>query len=236
MNPKDFNPQDLKRFSAERELHRLDSHKDDTSPIFTQKDGWTSTPIKIRVPCEKVAHASEDSAPVYEVQGLHHRNLAAVIKSAFKETLAAKFHVTPYKEFYQQSPDRPPVHIYSEIHTADAMLEEHARIRAHSRSCDLETFVIPLVLYSDSTQFTSFGNASLWPMYLYIGNLSKYMRCKPTSFSAHHLAYIPKASGQSIYLIPLYPPVRAAWRRFPRLVQVDIRATRIKSDPETLQT
>jgi len=31
------------------------------------------------------------------------------------------------------------------------------------------------MLWSDSTHLASFGNASLWPIYLYIGNLSKYI-------------------------------------------------------------
>ena len=48
------------------------------------------------------------------------------------------------------------------------------------------------MLWSDSTHLTSFGNASLWPIYLYLGNQSKYTRGKPTSFARHHMAYIPK--------------------------------------------
>lgn len=38
----------------------------------------------------------------------------------------------------------------------------------------------------------SFGNAALWPIYLFLGNQSKYIRAKPSAFAAHHLAYIPK--------------------------------------------
>jgi hypothetical protein len=48
------------------------------------------------------------------------------------------------------------------------------------------------MLWSDSTHLTSFGHALLWPLYLYLGGLSKYTRAKPSSFAAHHLAYIPK--------------------------------------------
>ncbi|TFY60206.1 hypothetical protein EVG20_g7504 [Dentipellis fragilis] len=50
------------------------------------------------------------------------------------------------------------------------------------------------MLWSDSTHLASFGNAALWPIYMFFGNLSKYTRGKPTLFSAHHLAYIPKLS------------------------------------------
>ena len=48
------------------------------------------------------------------------------------------------------------------------------------------------MIWSDSTALAQFGTASLWPIYLYIGNQSKYTRAKPTSMSAHHLAYLPK--------------------------------------------
>lgn len=50
------------------------------------------------------------------------------------------------------------------------------------------------MLWSDETHLTSFGSAGLWPIYLYLGNLSKYIRGMPTQFAAHHLAYIPSVS------------------------------------------
>jgi len=52
--------------------------------------------------------------------------------------------------------------------------------------------MIGMMIWSDSTHLTSFGTASLWPVYLYFGNQSKYTRAKPSEFAAHHLAYIPK--------------------------------------------
>lgn len=58
----------------------------------------------------------------------------------------------------------------------------------------LENIVVPIMAYSDSTHLTSFGTASLWPIYFFIGLTSKYVRTKPTTFSAHHLAYIPSVS------------------------------------------
>lgn len=50
------------------------------------------------------------------------------------------------------------------------------------------------MILSDYTHLTSFGNAGLWPIYLYLGGLSKYTRAKPTSFATHHLAYVPKVN------------------------------------------
>ncbi|THU89276.1 hypothetical protein K435DRAFT_865459 [Dendrothele bispora CBS 962.96] len=55
----------------------------------------------------------------------------------------------------------------------------------------LENVVVWIMLWSDSTHLAQFGTASLWPIYMYIGNLSKYIRVKPSAYAAHHLAYIP---------------------------------------------
>ncbi|KAK7461457.1 hypothetical protein VKT23_008634 [Stygiomarasmius scandens] len=41
----------------------------------------------------------------------------------------------------------------------------------------------------------------MWPIYMYLGNLSKYIRCQPSSYSAHHIAYVPSlpARFQDLY-------------------------------------
>ena len=201
----DFRPQDLEKFSVDREVHRLESHQNDQSPIFSAKDGWNSCSVRINVPCERVKHASEKTAPVFKVQKLHYRNIVDVVKSALSESSAARHHVSPFREYFQPSPDSPPERIYSEIYNSDALIEEHEKIKAQPRNCNLEAYVIPILLWSDSTHLTSFGNASLWPMYLFLGSLTKYTRCKPTSFSAHHIAYMPKVrllpSFHSPYLL-----------------------------------
>ena len=58
------------------------------------------------------------------------------------------------------------------------MLEEDVKISAMGRhpddNPDTEVTVLAMMLWSDSTHLTSFGTASLWPVYLYFGNLSKY--------------------------------------------------------------
>jgi hypothetical protein len=48
------------------------------------------------------------------------------------------------------------------------------------------------MFWSNLTQLANFGTASLWLVYLFLGNQSKYVRCKPKAFTAHHIAYIPK--------------------------------------------
>jgi hypothetical protein len=136
----------------------------------------------------------EATAPRFLAQGLYYRKITAVIKSALKESNATQYHLAPFKEFWQRSSNDPVERLYSEIYTSDAAIEEHQAIQSRMPECSLEKVMIPILLWSDSTQLASFGNASLWPVYLFLGNLSKYLRSKPSSFSAHHLAYIPKVS------------------------------------------
>ncbi|KAG1857827.1 hypothetical protein F4604DRAFT_1931350 [Suillus subluteus] len=48
------------------------------------------------------------------------------------------------------------------------------------------------MFWSDSTHLTTFGNAKLWPLYMYFGNESKYHCCKPTCNLSNHVAYFQK--------------------------------------------
>jgi hypothetical protein len=61
------------------------------------------------------------------------------------------------------------------------MLEEDTKIQAHihesGNDCDAEVAILAVLLWSDSTHLTNFGTASLWPVYLFLGNISKYTRC-----------------------------------------------------------
>lgn len=112
------------------------------------------------------------------------------------------FHTTPYKLFWQPDETRSPERIITELYTSDTMLWEHKKVRSAPRvtGCNLETVIATIMLWSDSTHLASFGNAALWPIYLFLGNQSKYMHAKPTSFAAHHLAYIPKVRIYYIYI------------------------------------
>ena len=188
----DFNCEDLQEFSAQRETWRLDEAPCDPSSSLFMSDGWHTASIPIRLPCEKVKQP-EDVAPEFRVEGLHYRKITEVIKSAFEEPATQMFHTMPYKLFWQPDKTRPPEHIITELYMADAMLQEHENIKSSPvAGCNLETVITTIMLWSNSTHLTSFGNAALWPIYLFLGNQSKYTWAKPTSFAAHHLAYIPK--------------------------------------------
>ncbi|KAI0739141.1 hypothetical protein C8Q80DRAFT_232993 [Daedaleopsis nitida] len=89
----------------------------------------------------------------------------------------------------------PPLRVYTDSYNSDAVLEEEEKLRKMPRiegdDPDLEYVIVSLLVWSDETALSSFRSAKLWPIYLYFGNLSKYIRGRPTEFAAEHLAYIP---------------------------------------------
>jgi len=107
--------------------------------------------------------------------------------------------MAPFESYWTPDPDDPDVveRLHGEIYQSDAMLEAQDQISKLPRAPDdtLERVVVPLMVWSDSTQLANFGSASLWPFYLYFGNQSKYACGKPTANVCHHLAYIPTVSS-----------------------------------------
>ncbi|KIJ07352.1 hypothetical protein PAXINDRAFT_121100, partial [Paxillus involutus ATCC 200175] len=189
----DFDREDLRDFNAARESARMDEAPADPDSALFSSDRWYESTLTIKLPVE--GHkGSEREAFSFAVPGLHHRKLMEVLRSAYEEVASRTFHTTPFKMFWQPDAKLPPEHIITELYNSDAMLHEHEKIKSqpHADGCTLETVVASIMLWSDSTHLASFGHAALWPIYLFIGNQSKYIRNKPTSFAAHHLAYIPK--------------------------------------------
>ena len=156
--------------------------------------------VYIPLPASGTCFASEAVAPQLPVPGLFHWPLLGVLKAALQETVAEHFHLFPFQEYWQPDPEIPVEHLYSKLYSSDVFTQEYERIHSqpHEPGCGLKTVIIGFMLWSDSMHLTSFGKASLWPIYLFIGNLSKYTHAKPTSFAAHHLTYIPKVCTLSL--------------------------------------
>ena len=197
----DFDRENLQDFSAQQETWRLDEAPRDPSSSHFASDRWHTASIPICLPCEKVKQ-SEDAAPEFHVKGLHYHKITEVMKSVFEEPATQMIHTMPYKLFWQPDNTHLPERIITELYTSDAMLQEHEKIKSSPKvaGCNLETVIAAIMLWSDSTHLTSFGNATLWPIYLFLRNQSKYTCAKPTSFAVHHLTYIPKVSYYMAYM------------------------------------
>lgn len=192
----DFDQDHLRDFKCLRETKRLDSCGRDKKTRLPLQKGWRESTVKIHLPAEQVKNVSESKAPEFEVSGVYHRSLVEIIKDVFQDTEALTYHYTPFQHFWKPSEDRPAERLYSEVYSSDAMLDEYDKLctSPSEPGCNLERVIAPLMLWSDSTHLTNFGNSYLWPIYLQFGNQSKYLRAKPKSYASHHLAYIPCVS------------------------------------------
>ena len=193
----DFKAEDLQGVNLARELKKLD-----TFESSLQDQGWKKGSVKISVPCPKET-VIESEAVEFEIEGLLYRDLTAIVTSACQdEGTMESFHTTPFREMWWPSDNASPIRLYGEVYTSDEMIsvyEEVQNIPPHPDHPDAEHVVIEMSPYSDATMLAQFGTASLWPVYLYFPNLSKYIRCQPSSHAAHHTAYFP--SVRFIYVM-----------------------------------
>ncbi|KAJ2913887.1 hypothetical protein MD484_g6527, partial [Candolleomyces efflorescens] len=235
----DFKIEELQSWKGiARETELLDSWLQDLNLHLPVKDKWIKAAIDLPVPSTKSHTTSEKDAPKFRLENIHVRRPLDVIQNALSEPGAERLHLFPYEEYWKSpssNDDTPPVRTYGELYTSDAFLAEHQAIQQRVKASGrlIETVVIGLMFWSDSTHLSSFGTASLWPVYMYIGNQSKYIRSKPSSFSAHHVAYIPKStiskelgdSGLNVYdiLVPdvLHEVELGVWKGvFTHLIRV----------------
>ena len=222
----DFNRDDFRNFSAARELARLDRYGATDLP-FAAADGWKKGSVTLNVPNTKHQYTSESECPEFHVSGIHYCPLIEVIKAACRGPQTSKYHWIPFKLFHQ-SPTGP-LRVYTDIYNSDAMLREDAKIKSLQRDLkddpDVETAILAILLWSDSTHLATFGTASLWPVYMYLGNLSKYDRGRPNARAAYHMAYIPSVClDPDLLVLRLLTSYRSlAPRHHPGLLSRDVR-------------
>ncbi|KAI0741837.1 hypothetical protein C8Q80DRAFT_1110314 [Daedaleopsis nitida] len=177
--------------------------KDD---VFRREHGWHKSVVYVPMPCTKFSNTSEDTVPKFEVPGLHHRDIVDLVIGCISDRTSRfrhNYHWVPNKLFWippmaphsATSSHPKPLRVYSDCINSDAVLADEEIIRKMDRipgdDPEMEYVVLPVLIWSDETVLSSFGSATLWPIYIYFGHLSKYIRGRPTEFAAHHLAYIP---------------------------------------------
>lgn len=187
----DFDPVDLKYFDSAAEERKLRQHVLTTDTLLA--NGWQRQSVEIPLPKERVRLGSEDEAPKMIVGDVLTRRLVPIIKDVCENASAKHFHWVPH-ELWQLHEDGSEERLYQEVYQSKAFFKEDAKIQAMTRpegEENVEYAAFPLLAYSDGTRLANFGTASLWPIYIYWGLLSKYVRQKGSSFTAQHIAYIP---------------------------------------------
>lgn len=161
---------------------------------FEEPDaGWRETPITLSIPFPQ--NATKPGLHDFTFPPFRHRSIVSVLKEKMANNHDfQRFHLEPYELLWKRNGKTQPTRVHGELYASPVFLEEHERIQTMNGEpdCSLPRVLVGLMFGSDSTHLTSFGNASLWPCYMYFGNESKYRRCKPTQNLCNHIAFFQK--------------------------------------------
>ncbi|KIN98947.1 hypothetical protein M404DRAFT_156535 [Pisolithus tinctorius Marx 270] len=173
-------------------MKRFDTSEATLAPddIF-QQDNWKETAVDILVPTRE--HDANGNGRIFTIPGVLYCRLVTVIRSAFAEDTAKWFHLTPFKRVWKSTTTGREQRLYDELYTSDAWNKAHDELQKESRNdgCKLERVIAGLMFWSDATHLAHFGDASAWPIYLFFGNQSKYMRACPNSRACHPIVFMP---------------------------------------------
>lgn len=193
-----FNTSEMMGFNSHIENVRLDKYLQGDEHPFQMGEGWQESIAYIRLPVEGQPVDLEANAPTLPICGVFHRRITDIVRNVCGSNSAETFHYTPYTTHWHPDPLDLDRHerIYSDTYTADAMVQIQMEVDELPRQegDTRERIALGLMLASDSTQLTSFGTASVWPVYLMFANQSKKERTKPSCHAVHHLAYVPSVS------------------------------------------
>jgi hypothetical protein len=171
-------------------------HKDDNEPEWMDEDaGWKRTPITISVPFH--SRAIKPGPKKFVIGDLYHRSLVSVIREKLSQPQDdQKFYYEPFELFWRPTDTSDDIRVHGELYTSPAFLDAHRELQdaPGEPGCNLPKVIVALMFWSDVTHLTSFGDANLWPCYLFFGNESKYRRCKPTCHLCNHVAYFQAVS------------------------------------------
>lgn len=152
--------------------------------------GWKCTPIKISVPFHQ---RTSSPGPKYYIAGdLFHRSLVSVLREKFSDPENAQgIHYEPFELFWQPGEENTKTRVHGELYTSHVFARTHQQLMNSPRepNCHLPRAIAAIMLWSDATLLTSYGDAKLWACYLFLGNETKYQRSKPSCHLCSHLAY-----------------------------------------------
>ena len=194
-----FNKKDIPpTWSCKSVCETLDKPKSTTPLPFSLDNGWTEHSVTLPLPCSKFRNVSEADAPTITINGVWLRDPIELLKSAVKDMSFLSTHLKGFRQMWKPSEDRPAIRVHSEAYSSDLYWDLEAELIAQAAKgpdqTPIETVILPIKGFSDSTMLTNFGSASLWPIYWSLGCLSKYYTAKRDSFAFHHLAYTPSVS------------------------------------------
>ncbi|RXW23311.1 hypothetical protein EST38_g2533 [Candolleomyces aberdarensis] len=166
--------------------------KGSESPWADDGISWKTASVTISVPFN--SRCNPPGPRPYTIHDFRYRPLIPLIKEKIKaSTNRESFHYIPHELRWKPGTAKEDVRLYSELYNSDAFLQAYDDVQSIPiADCDLPRCVVGLMFASDSTTLASFGNANLWPLYLFFANDSKYQRGRPSMKLGEQVAYFEK--------------------------------------------
>ena len=156
-----------------------------------EDSGWARRTISISIPFPR--RVLPPGPRNYTISEFYRRPLLSIICETLSDPARCRaFRFEPYSLRWQRSGADDDIAVYGELFSSQAFITTHRalqEVQLDSTGCALPRWIIALMFWSDATQLTAFGDAKLWPLYIYFGNESKYHRCTPTANLCSHAAY-----------------------------------------------
>lgn len=187
-----FRPEDIRSVSWSKINTTLASDPEGDNGVewLDEVAGWKRTPIKISVPFHQ--RAKSRGPKEYIAGELFHRSLVSILREKLSNPEHAEgFHYEPFELFWQPGDQSTKTPVHGELYTSRVFARAHQELLNSEMEpdCNLPRAIAAMMFWSDATHLTSFGNAKLWPCYLFFGNETKYRRCKPSCHLCSHVAY-----------------------------------------------
>ncbi|KAJ3533663.1 hypothetical protein NMY22_g7246 [Coprinellus aureogranulatus] len=198
ISDEEFIPSDIRHTGWKKiETMLASSEYDDPSAEGAHwvQDGssWQAAPVTVDVPFNSATN--QPGSKQYTLDGFRFRPLIPIIVSKLQDKRAFEhFHIVPSELRWDRNDDAGYVRVHGEIYHSEAFLEAYRDVQLLPPEDEdhLARSVVALMLSSDETHLTSFGNAHLWPVYLQFGNESKYRRGKASLALFEEVAYFQK--------------------------------------------
>ena len=199
MGSSEFSSEDIRGTEwtkVDRELGNLVA-SDESTPMpgsslewLNNDAGWKGASVMISIPFPR--RSAHPSPAAYLVRNFYHRSLVAVIREKVCDPRSHHaFHYEPYALHWHPPHKTREIGVHGELFTSESFVNAHNQLQNSppEPGCDLPRRIVALMFWSDATQLTAFGDAKLWPLYMYFGNESKYTRCQPSAHLCNHIAY-----------------------------------------------
>ena len=193
----DFKPEDVSHTNWAAIDCKLDSQKasEQQDSAGWMDNGWECRNIIIYVP---FSCCCENPGPKdYTILRFYQHSLISVIREQLIDPICCShFHFEPYSLWWQPPHRTCSIEVHGELFTSQVFIEAHQKLQDSppEANCSLPWCIVTLMFWSDTMQLTSFGEAKLWPLYMYFRNKSKYDCAQPTLHHCAHVTYFQMVS------------------------------------------